>query len=302
MAPFLRFKELPIRLWACKGLLSTLWRCTISFALCLGIGLGGYGGQAIALSQPVSLTASPIGDSTVADEVNALFDEAFAATSRGDFAAAESYWTQILEQYPHNAAVWSNRGNARVSQNKLKEAILDYETAIELAPDQPDPYLNRGTAREGLQDWQGAIADYNRVLLLSPEDPAAYNNRGNAEAGLGNWTAATEDYRHAVDLNGNFALARANYALALYETGDTQQAQRLFRNLVRRYPQFADMRAALAAALWVEGKQGEAESQWVSVVGLDRRYRDLDWVKTIRRWPPAIAHALEQFLSLEHSA
>jgi hypothetical protein len=67
---------------------------------------------------------------------------------------------------------------------------------------------------------------------------------------------------------------------------------------VRRYPKFADMRAALTVSLWAEGKVGEAESNWVSAVGLDPRYKDLEWVTQIRRWPPAMVAALEKFLKL----
>jgi len=68
---------------------------------------------------------------------------------------------------------------------------------------------------------------------------------------------------------------------------------------VRKYPNFPDARAALTAALWVQGKRGEAESQWVAVVGLDRRYKDLDWVKTVRRWSPRMVEALDSFLHLQ---
>lgn len=223
---------------------------------------------------------------------------AFEATNAGDFATAEVYWTKLLEQLPEEPAIWSNRGNARVSQNKLEDAIADYNRAIELAPDAPDPYLNRGTALEGLGNWDAAIADYNRVLELDANDPAAYNNRGNAEAGLGQWDAAIADYKHATDLAPDFAFARANYALALYQVGETDKAIREMRNLVRKYPQFPDVRAALTAALWVSGNRGEAESNWVAVVGLDKRYRDLDWVAHTRRWPSAVVAALEKFLEL----
>jgi hypothetical protein len=34
------------------------------------------------------------------------------------------------------------------------------------------------------------------------------------------------------------------------------------------------------------------------VVGLDARYKDLQWIKAIRRWPPAMTISLEKFLSL----
>jgi tetratricopeptide (TPR) repeat protein len=272
------------------------WGRAIGSTICLGLMIG-----MSMISTPSALAVSGDGSSNVQAEVNVLFDQAFAATGQGDFGAAETYWSEILERYPRNAAVWSNRGNARVSQNKLKEAIEDYNQSIALAPDQPDPYLNRGTALEGLHDWQAAIADYNHVLELDPQDTAAYNNRGNAQAGLGNWDAALNDYQQATKLNPGFAMARANTALALYQIGQTEEATHQFRNLLRRYPQFADIRAALAAALWTNGQHGEAESQWVAVIGLDSRYRDINWVKTIRRWPPQLVNALAQFLALQVS-
>jgi tetratricopeptide (TPR) repeat protein len=187
-----------------------------------------------------------------------LRQQAFTASQSGQFLEAEDYWTELIGYLPQEAALWSNRGNVRVSQNRLEEAIADYNQAIDLAPDQPDPYLNRGTALEGLGQWQAAIADYTTVLRLNPEDAAEYQL----------------DHR--------------------------QSAIRQFRNLTRRYPNFADARAALTAALWLEGQPGEAESNWVAVAGLDPRYKDLDWVSQVRRWPPAMVGALEKFLTLSN--
>jgi tetratricopeptide (TPR) repeat protein len=228
-----------------------------------------------------------------------LATQAFVATNKGDFATAERLWTEILNQFPDNAAVWSNRGNSRVSQHKLQEALVDYNKAIELAPNVTDPYLNRGTALEGLGRWEQAIADYNHVLELDPKDAMAYNNRGNAEAGSGKWAEAIADYKRSTEIAPNFAFARANYALALYETGQTDKAIREMRNIARKYSQFADVRAALTAAYWVQGQRGEAESNWVSAVGLDGRYKDINWVKNVRRWPPSMVAALERFLTLK---
>jgi tetratricopeptide (TPR) repeat protein len=234
-------------------------------------------------------------------DLDALYQKALEATNQGDFATAETYWTKMLDRFPQNPAVWSNRGNARVSQNKLEGAIADYNQSIELAPDAPDPYLNRGAALEGLGKWEQAIADYNHVLELEPNDPLAFNNRGNAKAGLGQWEAAIADFKHASDLAPDYAFARANYALALYQTEQTDEAIRMMRNLVRKYPKFADMRAALTAALWAQGKQGEAESEWVSAVGIDSRYKNIEWLTKTRRWSPKMVAAMEKFLKLKSS-
>ncbi|MDH6061851.1 tetratricopeptide repeat protein [Chrysosporum bergii ANA360D] len=233
------------------------------------------------------------------DKGNELANKALVATNKGDFATAEIYWTQIIEQFPTNAGAWSNRGNSRVSQNKLLAALKDYNQAIQLAPNATDPYLNRGAAWEGLGKWQEAIADYNHVLELDPNDAMAYNNRGNAKSGLGQWQEAIRDFQKSVEIAPNFAFARANYALALYQTGEIQAAIREMKNIVRKYPQFADMRAALTAAYWVNGNQGEAESNWVAAYGLDNRYKDINWVKNIRRWPPTMVAALDKFLHLQ---
>ncbi|HSM82707.1 MAG TPA: tetratricopeptide repeat protein [Nodosilinea sp.] len=267
-----------------------LWTVVISLA-CLWIGLGGSL-PAHAQSPPADLSPQAVQD------IGELRQKAFAASQRGRFAEAETYWSQLIDYLPSEAALWSNRGNVRVSQNNLEAALEDYNQAVALAPEQPDPYLNRGAALEGLGQWEAAIADYTTVLTLAPDDAAAYNNRGNAQAGLGHWEIALADYQKAADLDPKFAFARVNAALAEYQLGHAQEAIRQFRSLTRRYPNFADARAALTAALWSQGLSGEAESNWVAVMGLDRRYKDLDWVGTVRRWPPAMVAALEKFLHL----
>ena len=223
---------------------------------------------------------------------------ALEATSKGEFRQAEGYWTLLIEKFPSNPAVWSNRGSCLVSQNRLIEALKDFDQAIAIAPDAPDTYLNRGTALENLGKYDDAIADYNKVLALQPDDAMAYNNRGNANGGLGKWEEALTDYHKAIELVPNFAFARANESLALYELGRTEDALKTMRKIVRKYPMFPDARAALTAVLWQKGLQGEAESNWVAAVGMDQRYQDIGWVVNVRHWPPKMVAALDRFINL----
>ena len=232
-------------------------------------------------------------------QLEAIFNQVIEATQVGNFTKADEGLSQMLEIAPDNPAIWSERGNVRVGQNRIEEAIADYDHAIQLAPNAPEPYLNRGVAYERLEKWSEAIADYDHVLAIDVKDPIAYNNRGNAKAGLGEWQGAIADFAQAFKLEPQYSFARANHALALYEVGKKEQAIQEMKSLVRKYPNFADMRAALTAVLWVNGKQGEAESNWVAVVGLDNRYQDIDWVKNIRRWPPSVTVALQSFLELK---
>jgi tetratricopeptide (TPR) repeat protein len=269
-----------------------LANCLVAIALILTL-LFSNSIPVLAATNSTQLTEAEL------QELQEVFEEALTASNEGDFVAAEELWSQLIEKLPDNPALWSNRGNIRVSQNKLDEAFADYAKAIELAPYAPDPYLNRGIVYERLENWEEAIADYNRVLEIYPEDPIAYNNRGNAEAGNGEWEKAIADYQKAFELFPDYAFAKGNYALALYQTGQTETAVKTIKQLLRKYPNFADMRAALTACLWAEGKQGEAESNWVAAVGLDSRYQDIEWVTKIRRWPPALTNGLEKFLKLQ---
>lgn len=255
-------------------------------------------GKALVSAIGLNLPGLSNSDGQNWNQISKLRTAAFEATQAGQFDIAETQWTKLIEQLPEEAAVWSNRGNVRVRQNDLDGAMADYSQAITLAPTEPDPYLNRGAVWEAMGQWESAIADYNHVLQLNPDDPAAYNNRGNAEAGQGDWELAIADYQAAITLQPSFSLAYGNYALALYQTGEQQQSLQIMKSLVRKYPSFADMRAALTAALWEAGQQGEAESNWVAVVGLDTRYKDLNWVANVRRWPPKMVSALDHFLHL----
>lgn len=244
-------------------------------------------------------TAAPNYTQAQIEQGDRVARQALEAVRQGDLSTAEDYLTQLTEQFPDNPAVWSNRGNVRVGQNKLEEAIADYDRAIQLAPNFPDPYLNRGIAYEGQKRYSQAIADYNKALELNGDDAMAYNNRGNAQAGQGRWQEAIADYKTAAELAPDFAFARANYALALYQAGERAQATQALRSLIRKYPAFPEPRAALTAILWDEGQQGEAESNWVAAVGMDSRYQDLEWVRQVRRWPPTLCAALENFLNLD---
>jgi Flp pilus assembly protein TadD len=93
-------------------------------------------------------------------------------------------------------------------------------------------------------------------------------------------------------------MARASEAMAAFQLGDLDTAEQQLRSIIRRYPLFADARAGLTALLWQRGGRGEAESHWVAASGLDPRYRDPEWLLTVRRWPPAAVAALQQFLAL----
>lgn len=96
--------------------------------------------------------------------------------------------------------------------------------------------------------------------------------------------------------------AASNAALALAQLGDDVGATREVEAVTRRAPNSADMRAALAALYYSAGRVAEAEEAWDEACGRNvgcGRYKDLDYVRRIRRWPPVMVTKLEDFLKIK---
>ena len=231
----------------------------------------------------------------------ALFEQALQASRNGDVAEALLLWNRYLDDHPGDAAALSNRGNLRLVLGDAEGAIRDQTRSIELSPQEVNPRLNRGTAEEALQLWDAAAADYDWILERDPAEASALYNLGNVRGSQQDWTAASELYSQAALARPGFAMARSSEAMARYQLEQLEQAERELRNLIRRYPMFADARAGLSALLWKQGQRGEAESHWAAASGLDPRYRQADWLLSVRRWPPGPTADLMAFLDLKSS-
>ena len=253
---------------------------------------------AVALWLVSCLLPLPVAAQETVAGSRARFEKALTATRDGRLDEALDLWTRVVEATPRDGAAWSNRGNVRLLLGDPRGAIADQNQAMAVEPDQPDPHLNRGTAEEALGLWPEAAADYRWILEREPQEAAALYNLGNVRGSEGDWETARACFSAASEARPGLAMARSSAALAAFQLGDAAMAEHELRTLIRRYPLFADARAALTAVLWREGSRGEAESHWAAASGLDPRYRQAEWLRQIRRWPPQAVQALGEFLSL----
>ncbi|MFN9623804.1 MAG: tetratricopeptide repeat protein [Cyanobacteriota bacterium] len=240
----------------------------------------------------------PAGALEAAGGTRDAFDRALSASREGRPQEALALWSRVLESSPRDAAAWSNRGNVRLLLGDPGGAIEDQNQAMAIEPDALDPHLNRGTAEEALGLWQAAAADYLWILERDPGESAALYNLGNVRGSLDDWETARACFHAAALSRPGMAMARSSEALAAFQLGDVATAEHDLRSLIRRYPLFADARAGLTAVLWKGGSRGEAESHWAAASGLDPRYRQEEWLRQIRRWPPRAVQALQEFFTL----
>jgi tetratricopeptide (TPR) repeat protein len=101
--------------------------------------------------------------------------------------------TDLAEEYNH-------RGVAKFELGDKRGAILDYNRAITIDPQDAFAYYNRGVAKFELGDNQGAISDFDRVIAIDPQDAEAYSNRGAVKLALGNKRGAIADLTKGAEL------------------------------------------------------------------------------------------------------
>ena len=63
------------------------------------------------------------------------------------------------------------RGLAYKAQNKLNEAIQDFDSAVKLKPDESRNYVNRALTYMMMNENQNALDDFNQATKLDTNQP-----------------------------------------------------------------------------------------------------------------------------------
>src|SRR5262245_28839780 len=121
------------------------------------------------------------------------------------------YWWAILllallapvlqAQTLDSAKDYFQRGNERRERGQLKQAIADYDRAIELDPRMASAFRGRAVARQDLGDLAGALTDFDRAIDLDPQSYVAYFGRGTLHRIMGDSEAELADLNQALQLN-----------------------------------------------------------------------------------------------------
>lgn len=94
-----------------------------------------------------------------------------------------------------------------------REAIADFNQALQLNFQDAIVYRNRGKARSQLGDHQGALLDFNQAIKIEPENGLVYVARGNVYRSMGNYLAAIQNYAQALQINPHNPQAYYNRGL-----------------------------------------------------------------------------------------
>ena len=121
-------------------------------------------------------------------------------------------------------SVYSYRAFINFKEEKYKESIQDYDSAILMDRDNPKLYLNRGMAYEKTGSFDAAMKDYMIAEVIAPEDPEVYFHKGNVFFKKENYTQSIEMYSKSIAIDPQYGMALFNRALAYYNLGNPENA------------------------------------------------------------------------------
>jgi tetratricopeptide (TPR) repeat protein len=169
---------------------------------------------------------------------------------KGQVDAAIAQYRLSLNVHP-DARVYDNLGNALQQQGNpqnAQEAYGDFQSALQLLPDDPNAYLGLGNI--DLQEGQTAqaIQNFQKALQIAPAFPMANYDLGNAYMQSRQMDLAIRWWQKAVDLQPNFAMAHNNLGNAAVLQGHIADAIQHWKAALRSRP---NLPAALVNLPWV---------------------------------------------------
>ncbi len=181
-------------------------------------------------------------------DLKLLCDQAVQLHQKGELAAAEKLYLQILERETSHFAARHLLGVLRYQQERGAEALAFIAAALEINPGSAEAHSNCGAVLKSLGRLEESLAAYDRALALSPELAVAHNGCGATLSDLNRFEEALVSYNKALAILPDFATALGNRGQVLQYLGrldaaraDFQRALTLDPGLTNVYLDYVDL-------------------------------------------------------------
>jgi tetratricopeptide (TPR) repeat protein len=158
---------------------------------------------------------------------------------KGDVAKAGQWALKAADTDPDNSKAFHVLAMALERMGHLHKALVTYERAFELDPEDPELLINLGLTAWNLQLTEAATKMFRLYIAACPESPLGYNNLGSSLADLGRQDEAIETLRAALFQMPNEAILWNSLATVLAEHGRADESLIFYEEAARLEPNFA---------------------------------------------------------------
>ena len=110
-----------------------------------------------------------------------------------EYKAALEKTNEAIKQYPDDAELYCQRGQAYEELNSKQSAMANYNKAIQLNPKYDDAYFMRGILKMDLNSPQSAYTDFTTCITINPKSGHCYMSRGMVRLMLGDTNGSMAD-------------------------------------------------------------------------------------------------------------
>lgn len=150
--------------------------------------------------------------------------------------------------YSAEARGHAQRGVRAQQENRLEDAVREFEALIRLTPALPPAHVNLGLARHAQKDWKAAAASFEKALALQSDLKGVRGFLGYDLLLLGRADEAVKTLRKALGEDPESTDVTTWLGLAEAESGDWASAISHFETALRSKPSDADLLFHLAEA------------------------------------------------------
>ena len=158
---------------------------------------------------------------------------------KGDIVKAGQWALRATEADPDNSKAFHVLAMALERMGHLHKALLTYERAYQLDPEDPELLINLGLTAWGLKMAEGAEKMFRLYIAARPDSPLGYNNLGSVLSDLGHPDVAIETLRDALMKMPGEAILWNSLATVLAEEGRADESLVFYSEAARLEPGFA---------------------------------------------------------------
>ncbi|MGH6872857.1 MAG: tetratricopeptide repeat protein, partial [Rhizomicrobium sp.] len=170
---------------------------------------------------------------------NGLVRRAIKVWRRGDIVRAGQLALEATESDATNPQAYHVLAMALERMGHMHKALVTYERAFALDPDDPDLLLNLGLSAWNMKMIDAAAKMFNLYIAACPESPLGYNNLGSVQCEQGKSSIAIETLRAAIYRMPAQSILWNSLATVLAEEGRADESIVFYEEAIRLEPDFA---------------------------------------------------------------
>jgi len=170
---------------------------------------------------------------------NGLIRRALKAWKRGEIARAGQLALEATETDETNAQAYHILALALEKMGHLHKALVTFQKAFDLNPDDPDLLLNLGLTAWNMKMREQAVKMFRLFIDANPGSPLGYNNLGMVQCEMGDPTTAIETLRNAIYQMSGEPMLWNSLATVLAESSRADESLQFYQEAIRLDPQFS---------------------------------------------------------------